>query len=491
MKQCLLFGLALLFLSLPLGAATNAPARHLTLTLQQAVMIAAGYNLETAAQKYDIAVARLDISKEETGWVPQPWVSLSWDRTKSENEVWGSTAEVGLLQKFRTGTSVSLALASSLLGNQGTSYGSDPAWKTAITLAVSQPLLSGAGTGAGTYQRRQLELSLTNTLLQFLDQVETLVQSTEQAYWKLYAAQLSLEVKMLSLKLARELGTMHELQVRLGILTRQDLIESRSIIANRSQELIGASNTVANAAANLYALLGIPQSGLSIPELTSRPATNTALLPVERLITVALVSNPSWQKQRNTLSKSALDAAYYKNLALPDLALDLSLSTYATRGSWGDAFGPAASGDRYKISGGLTLKLPWSDPDAVKLGQVVAASNAGALRTRAWSDSLERQIRESYRNANNARLNIIAAGRALVLADERLKYKTQQFALQLNSNTDVLQAQQDYLSARDSYNTAVVNLNSGLADLNWLTGQGARQYRLSLTMQAGTGENTK
>ena len=231
-------------------------------------------------------------------------------------------------KKFRFGADLTLAIQSSIYGNQEDSYGSDPSWKSGITLSISQPLLSKAGSSYLKYGSKNATLGIRQKELAFTGEVSRIIRDTETAYWRLLYAQRGLTISKISLKLANQLLEMNAIRVKVGLQPSTDLIEARSVVAKRQEELLRAKNNVRSSRDSLLSLLQLGKNRDQVNgiRILSKPVRSWQPPGLKSLFDTALKQNSDYRISKINLKKNHLDRLYYKNLMRPDLDLDVSLS---------------------------------------------------------------------------------------------------------------------------------------------------------------------
>ena len=191
----------------PLTAET--PTR-VVLALQSAVETAVRNNLDVQTAQLEKSITEADIIRAEaafdwvvgasTGFqrVDQPTIGILFPGSETavipnvtNQRNWLFGASVG--KALETGGALSLTANSSRVNNvNSTLYTPDPAWSSALTLGLTQPLLRGFGTDVSLSQvhlaQNDDQIALQSVRGRLLD----VVANTEKAYWALVSARARL-----------------------------------------------------------------------------------------------------------------------------------------------------------------------------------------------------------------------------------------------------------------------------------------------------------
>ena len=261
--------LLLLLTSIPGHSAGN----KLKITLKDALSIAINNNIQTRIAALSLRKARNDVKKENRQYRIAPYLSGDFDASGPDSDIITGTIAAGITKKFRFGADLTLAIQSSIYGNQTDTYGSNPSWKSGVTLSLSQPLLRMAGASYLKYGYKTAKLTVRQKELAFTAEISKLIRDTELAYWRLLYAQRGLIISRISLKLAKQLLEMNRIRVKVGLQAATDLIEARSVVAQRKEEQLRAENNVKSARDTLLSLLrpGKLRESITAVQILSKP----------------------------------------------------------------------------------------------------------------------------------------------------------------------------------------------------------------------------
>lgn len=462
--------LLLLLCSSPAWGAT------LKLSLPVAFRIALQNSIEAKIAAHRVTQSRNELAAAGKIFSIKPFLSADAYLNGPDNTARTGKIGLGAAKKLPCGTDLSLVVATSVYGNQATALGSDPAWKSGITLTLSQPLLQGAGTAFLQYGINTARWSVREKQIAFTGEISRLVRDTELAYWQHLHAQRRASIAGISLQLARQLLEMNSLQVKLGLLPQTDLIEARSVVATREEELLRAANDVNGTRDDLLALLHLEKMNITNVLFLTEPAKPQPVGNTADLLSSALANSPDILLMQASHGRNTLAIAYWKNLTRPELNLDLNLGTDGQDSRFAPSFGPS----QFSFSLGIRLALPWGSAAPDNLRNAELEKKVLDLRLASLQRDIANNIRAAVRNINNAASRISAADKARALARQRMDLMTQKLNLKLASNTDVLQAQRDYLEATLAYEKAVLTYSEESARLQYECGLNLRFHNITL-----------
>lgn len=448
----------------------------LELSLPLALRIALHNSMEAKIAAHRITQSRYDLAGAGKTFAIKPFLSADTYLYGPDNPARTGKIGLGATKKFPFGTDLSLVVATSVYGNQAATLGSDPAWKSGITLTLSQPLLQGAGAAFLKYGINTARWTVREKQIAFAAEVSRIVRDTELAFWQHLHAQRREKIAGISLQLARQLLEMNTLQVKLGLLPQTDLIEARSVVATREEEVLKAANEVNGTRDDLLALLHLEKKNITNVLFLTQPATPKPVGNMSDLVASALTNSPDIRLLEASHGRNTLAIAYWKNLSRPELNLDLNLGTDGQDSRFAPSLGPS----QFSFSLGLRLALPWGSdaPDNLKSAEL--EKKILDLRLAGLQRDTANRVRAAIRNINNAASRIAAADKARDLARQRMDLMTQKLNLKLASNTDVLQAQRDYLEAILAYETAVLTYSEESVKLQYECGLNLRAHNITL-----------
>jgi outer membrane protein len=458
------------------GAALGAPELHLS--LDQAVALALGHNINLEVSRLSLASAGEGVLAASGIFDPYVKMDLSESSAKSPatNQLQGAAVNVlkqrafdlSLGQLLPTGAQASIAWTNSRTETNSTFFFLNPSYDSGLNLSLTQPLLKGFGTDVN---RTTIEVSRRNreiSRMQFEQIVITTLQKVEDAYWNLVYAKEDLKVEQESLKLAQDLLDQTRTRVRIGTLAPIDIVQSEATVAAREQAIILAENAVADAADVLKSLMGFENAD----------DWQSAIVPVDTLEVTPRAENmdkaiaTALDRRLELKIQEVQEAIARDNLLVADNAtkpqLDLALGygysgvggtlseldsttglVTVTPGGWNDALRQIRNRDFDQWSIGVNLTYPLGNNEA----RASLAEQRFALATTQQQRALARQsviyeVRGAVRGLEAGVKSIAAAVKARELAERNLDAEQKKFANGMSTNYQVLKIQEDLATAQ-------------------------------------------
>src|SRR5450631_738769 len=304
----------------PAAVAADAP---LKLTLSEAIKMAAERNLDVRAEFYNPAQFEADINRNRSIYDPLMLLdtafSYSTDPTLSSS-VNGKSFDINasLSQLFWTGAS-----ASAIFNNGYTNTSSPLAlephyWQSQLGVALSQPLLKNFG-------REATEVNITISRLSKYASIEHLhtrmintVAQVRTEYYNLYSLREQLEVRKVSLELARKILSETKARVDAGVLPSMEILNADFGAASREKDVIDAEKAVNDQLDVLRLLLQIGgSSDIVVADLPRRELYQIS----EDDVTRRALNRPDIKELNRPLEINELQTRVFGNNTKPDLRL--------------------------------------------------------------------------------------------------------------------------------------------------------------------------
>ncbi|MFM2163861.1 MAG: hypothetical protein RL325_298 [Planctomycetota bacterium] len=486
----------------------EAPKR-VVLSLQAAIESAVRNNLDAETARIGRAITRNDLDQAEAAfdWVAgastgyarddQPSVGIlipgSGGTTVIPNvnnqKNWNFGASVG--RALDSGGSVSLSGQTSRIDNQLDGvYSPDPAWSSAVTLGITQPLLRGFGSDVALAQVRLAENSDRQSAEALRGRLLDVVAGTQQAYWSLVSAR----ARLVSAEWLVSVGE----EVRDVLAKRREFDATLAQYANavatveqRKALVIEARRRLSEAGNALKAIINSPDLPVG-GEVDVVPADAPSDAPFEANLRAALeqafAKSPAIQLALIGIDSAGIGVTVAENGTLPQLDLAASTSWFGLEGSFGDAASEIGEGDFVNYAAGLQFSQA--------IGNRAAEAEYRSARLRR-SQSLvvyDQAVQSTVLAVKNAMTDCVAFRqlveqnrvyrlaqaenlRALLVDEKTLAALTPEF-LQLK-----FQLQNGLAAAEDAYFASLVGYQSAVAALQRATGTGLEANRIEFGAQ--------
>jgi outer membrane protein TolC len=346
----------------------------------------------------------------------------------------------------------------------------DELYSSAFSLIISQPLLKGNNRAVQTAGVRSAEKYTQAASYLVENQAADLAAQVKKAYWDLVFARQDIEVKELSLKLARNLHEETRIKIESGVLAEVEIYQPDSEIARREETLIASERNIANAEDNLKLLLNSEEWQASII-----PGDTPVVIPEKPDLKVTL-ENVLANRPDIRASELLVDRAeILVDKAEDDLKPSLSLSGTAGMKGEGDSYGNSLedsfSDPKFNWQVGLILQVPLGNRSS---RGALARERAKLMSARQRSELLrqeaKRSAREAVRNVNLALKTIEATRKTSLASQKRLEAEQAKFEVGLATANDVLEFQDSYAQALISEKRALIDLSKARAELDRVQG---------------------
>lgn len=441
--------------------AERSETNRVTLTLDQALELAAQQSRQYQSQKEQLYLTALSLTGEQYAFGPQFFASSSADYLRSSNgEESGSiNSQVGVDQLLKTGGRLSLSLANDILRY----YTGDPRRETINTLSVSltQPLLRGFGKNSpAVEQLTQAERNVVYAIRSY------------SYFQKEYAIQIVSDYfNLLGQKnIIRNTYSNYISQVQSTKRLEARVLDEAPIDVDRARSSeLSAKNNYINTIANYFNALDSFKIELGIPlnvrvfidDSELEKLQGIGLIPVsldrQAAFRLAVKSN---YNTLNSIDKFE-DTKRKLRVAADQLKADLGLFANASLASDAPTDYTQFDIDKVRYNFGLQLDLPIDrlrERNSYRAALVSFESNIRSLALDL--DNLKDQIDRGVRTLEQRRQNYLIQKNALDLANRRVQ--ASQLLLEAGRGTvlDLVDAQNEQISTQNSVTTALVNYQS-------------------------------
>ncbi|HXB70288.1 MAG TPA: TolC family protein [Candidatus Acidoferrales bacterium] len=411
-------------------------------------------------------------------------------------------AQFSVNQTLPTGTNYTVGFGATKSTTNSGFSSFNPALSTTVSISFTQPLIKNRSMFinrlplmAAKSRYRMSEYSLTNQLL-------TMVNAAENAYWDVIAARENLKVAENGRDVAAEFLKLSEKQLELGALSPLD-------IYNPQQQLATAELSVSQAkfaltqkedALRKQISLDLDQNLRAVPIVLSETVDVAAPpLDTELEVSKALATRPDLKAATQSLDIDDLGIQSAKNGLLPNLSLT---GSYQSQGRGGvfyqrsNQFGSTGTGTNtstivttipgglsdalsqmfgfgYPVySFGLNLNLPIkSRSAAADMADALAAKKRDALTERTTIQGIRLDILNAVSNVQGSVEQLKLAKLALDFAVKNLEAENKKYELGTEINQNVILAQNVKVQAESSVVVNQIGLRRNLLNLLTKTGE--------------------
>lgn len=471
----------------------SADVGELRLALREAVLLALKNNLDIAIANYNPKIKAGDIAIAKAVFDPTFSLTLDANRTKSpvsntlqsgaspesrvdkiDNE--NRDVNASIVQKLPFGGGYTLSMTNNRLNTNlpfaqpgPPNNGINPAYKTFLTLSITQDLLKNFGMDVNTAPIKIARNNQAISVTQFRQQANQVITSVHTAYWNLVYAIENLQVQQRSLRLARELEELNTARVRAGVAAPVEVTQAKAQAAAQVQNVILAEKAIKDAEDQLKLIINFPGgeriwARTVLP--TDTPPFDVLQVNMDVSIQEALEKRPEYAAQKLTLQNTDLNLRVARNQLLPSLQLQGNVGLNGLNGSAGSDLDRLTSGDFTQWSAGLVLTYPLGNRSArsaflqARLSHDQAGTSLLNLKRQIIS-----QVREAVRRIETDVRSVEATRAARVLAEEQLRVEQKRLEAGVTTTFNVLSFQRDLAEAQASEIKAITTFNQDLANL--------------------------
>lgn len=480
----------------PAAAARSrfAGLAEVPLTLPEVRAAALEHNLDIRVALVDPTIAAQDVDIEESRFEAAFTTRALWQSTDrpTTNLAQASQSETRLIEPgvripLRTGGTATVSLPVSRDEFDGGFEITSLVRRSDLDFSISHPLLRDAGREINTTAIRianyNRQISEAQAKLAVINQLA----AADRAYWRVYQARRTLEVRQQEYEVAQAQLEKAERLVRAGRQAEIEVLRAQAGVAQRLDAILAAQNQVLAEQRELKRLMNAP--GLEVDGATMLiPRTDPR--PVEYLIDRATLAAAAIDNRMEMLElelRLLADAAnirFADNQTLP--ALDVT-ATYGIAGigdSLQDSFHTLERNKFESWSIGANLEVPLGNEAARARLRRAILTRLQRLSTREARKLLIRQeVADAVDRIQAGWERILATRQSTILSARTLQAEQRQFDVGAATSTDVLDAaarlaaaQLDEIQAVVSYQLAQIDLAVatgtllGAADIIWQPG---------------------
>jgi len=465
------------------------------LTSQQAVELAVQHNPDLHIALLREAQARFDVISEEALYVPIFSATGGFTRTRSPSlrgtdgtivtttNAWD--AGVGLTKSFATGTVLSATLA----GNRRTSASPPinatggpnavgPAYSLTGRLALTQPLLRGAGTTLGLASLRVARLNRTAEVLAAQQFGSQMLHDVLTSYWELWYSTQAVRIKEATRDLAKQLQTQAEEQVKSGVLANVDALPYYTQLASQEEQVVNQALEAQNGSIALDQALG--QADRVGPDLT--PVDNPPDVIIEDNADIALKDALAASYTIKQLQAQLQVAQEQAKIAGDSLRPRLDADAYLQAQGLGNravspAFEQFGAMDAVSAHVGLTFETPLTDTRrSAQIQSALLSAHIAEKQIESARQELRAQVRTALLRRSAAKRSLEVALQTEKVASQQAEGQRGKFQAGTAVAADVKQAEDAHQQAQLSVERARVNMALGEIDLLHLRGKLLERY---------------
>jgi outer membrane protein TolC len=466
----------------------RAAENEIRLTPQEAVSRALRQNLDLAKERLSPALSDAPEEAAQAAFDPVLFGDTTLTRTDTGFTPKATTTagvDVGVRKTFSTtGTSVEAKLGTSGVFGESGHGGLSPAYATAVSLAVHQPLLKGASRDANEIGITDARLGREAASERLDRKAETVAQDTLKAYWDLHGALSQINVAQIALDLSEKTLADTQSLIKSGKLAAAEEATAKYQVEAQRRTLLTAQQAAENARDKLARLIGLvgPHS-LETPRIVTVANPQTEL-PRQ---TLASLQSAAFERRGDrraaltdeTQSRANAQAADHELLPKLDLVGGLTLAGVSGDvapgatglGSFDNSYWSSFATQNVGFSVGLSLEIPLGNSAAKARKEMADIDERHAELA---LDEVDQQISEelnlAWRGVNAAREQLRVTESAADLAATKATNELERFRAGKTTAQILTTVQADLAKERLAKEQAIADYNKALVDLNSASG---------------------
>lgn len=489
-----------LILLVGVGTAAHAGEGGERLTLKEAIAMAVERNLEARVELYSVAQSVADVQRSLAIYEPVVAVQSLYNyapvdassagaTTVTAPSTPGGSAQVSSAAQtdsttFQFNTSLSRLLSTggtaAVVFNNTYTTATVPSssfggyWLTNAGFTYNQPLLKNFGRENTELEIAVSRLSRSASLEHFRSRLAAIVSQVRTEYFKLFSLRESLQVRQVSLDLARKILQETQARFKTGVLPAMEILNAEFGVASREKEQNDAEKLVLDQVDMLRLLLQLP-AGVDIVAVDA-PQVDTLEVDEAQKIRRAL-ERPDILEQRKSREIAELQARISRNKVQPDLSVNAT--TFLT--SLDDSYLGGVE-DRPTWSVGLNFTYPLGNSAALNdYRKIRLKADQLALQIKALEESAANEVRVAIRAMSVNRKQIEVTDRGRVFAEDRLRAFIRKSEVGMATTKDVLDAEKDLREAKNNRIQAAADYNNAVTRLWTVTGEIIEQSGIRIT----------
>lgn len=461
---------------LPLAKPVAAGEQIIKLSLGEAIKMAAEKNLDVRAEFYNPAQFEADINRNRS--IYDPLLTLLTDYADSTSPSLSSPSGTNgesfdangtLSQLLWTGGTASVLFKNNYSTTDSNFVVDKKTWQSSLGVTFSQPLLKNAGQEATELNITISRLSKYASLEHLNTRLMNTVAQVRTDYFKLYSLREQLEVRKVSLELARKILTETRARVAAGVLPAMEILNAEFGVASREKDVIDAEKAVSDQLDVVRQLLQIgDRADIATTDL---PRRDPYQISEDELLRRAM-TRPDIKEQRRTLEINELQTRVYANNLKPDLKFSATAGISGLERSYSRDMEKMWTMDSPYWSVGLTFAYPLGNRAAENdYRKSRLKTEQTAVQIKSLEDGAARDVRAAVRGVSTGYKQIEVAERGRSYAEERLKAFIRKNEVGLATTKDVLDVENDLATAKNNLIAALVGYDNAITQLQQVSGE--------------------
>jgi len=419
-------------------------AEGMTLTLDEAISLALKNNrlIEQAAEDREAARWNLSAARRQSG------LTLTW--SSNLNRIGGR-----YYRSTNRRTSHDAARAASKF--QDVNMRLYPSYENENTNSanLSMPLYTG---GRLENQRKAARYRLNAADMSLENSRQTVKYQASQAYYQVLRQAASVTVQEEAVQLLKEHLRTVSIQYEVGTVAKSDVLATTVQLANSQQSLNNAQGDYQTAVAQLNNIIGLPVN----TELAASDKINFVHynLSEEDCLEYALAHRPDGIAATYAIKQAHAQTSAAKSGYRPNVS-----AVVQGQMSGENVFGANHNAEQWSVG----LQMQWNIFDngltSANVHQAKAVERKAESLARQQIEAIQLDVHRAYIAMKTAEKNISVTAAAVDKAEEEFSIAQVRYIEGVDTNLNVMNAQEKVVETRNNYYTALYNFNTSRAQL--------------------------
>ena len=480
----------------------------LELSLQRFLELVMANNPDIQIQRLSIGQFRNAITRSFSRF--DPLLTASFNATRSKNPtnsiLAGANTLSTLSQPFNSnysqilenGTTINVGFGATKNSTNDSFATFNPALTSALRMGFIQPLLRDRGAAVSKLPIMIARSRLRQGEYNLSDQLLTLIQRAELAYWQVIQARESLRVQEAALDLNGKLLKRNQRELELGAISALEIYQPQANYASTEVRVTQARYTLQQAEDSLRRQMGadVDAEFRNMPIVLTEnvaPPQDDKPLDKEYFVETAFRMRPDLKAQLQSLDIDDLNYRTAKNRLTPDLSLTgnytgngrggnfiprsnnlgsgVTITSQLVPGGLADALNQTFAFDFPTYAMGLQLRLPLRDrAGQADLADAVLSKRLNSLRARSLEQNIRVDVLNAVTRVESSRAGVRQSQITVNFAQQRLDAEQKRYDLGVTTIFFVLDATQFLFNAQADLVTQSVQYRRDLLNLMRVTG---------------------
>ena len=465
----------------------------MNISIKDAISLALENNLDIKIERFNPAIRNAETEKERSVFDPVFTSDLtnSASITPSSSELQGAAEinqktldfNIGLTQKFLTGAYTELKFTNERIWSNSKFLTTNPYYESDVTLTVTQPILKDFGPHVNLSRIRIAENNEKISKEQLKGRIIEIITNTKKSYWNLLLSIEELEVRNLSLNLARDLLERNRKKVEVGVLAPIELVEAEAGVASREETVLVAEKSVRDSEDILRRITGLTKDWETVLFPVDKPIISKERPPFDESKRIALEKRHDYLQVNRDLEIKETNLRYTNNQTLLDLSFFGGIGLNGLNSSYSSNLERLKSGDFYSWQVGLSLEIPIGNRSA-RSDYIKARleEEKARLAIKNMEDAITAEVREALREIDTTIKRIDATRSARVLAEKKLDAEEKRFNVGMSTSHDILVYQEELANALRNEKKAMIDHNIALINMEKVMGTATEKVGISFPL---------